>query len=177
MDIANRQLHRTTSNTRSRRLSQRVSQRSISQRTSQRNLGQRISQRSFQTSALDVSAPSNRMSHNLEHKDLTAHLRQARMSTVSKKEDRVKDIIAEEDQSKRVSNMTTYSLPPEFVDNALSPMNPTNRRKTKVVCKSNQDTLQMANQIVVTGAITVPPSEDDSDDDGIACLCFTCARI
>jgi len=74
----------------------------------------------------------------------------------------------------RKSTATTYSLPADF---ANSPMNTTDKKKTAIVCKTNEKTLQMATQMIDSGKAKLREEESDSDsDDGIECFCFTCAR-
>jgi hypothetical protein len=119
-----------------------------------RNMGyepRRISRMSNKNSALDIMSeePAPRVSQN----DLATQLRQNRISRMSNMHtpDRISKISAM-GEPKKISTATAYSLPSDFVSNALnSPMNATDRRKTNTINQTNDKTLQMANELIQRG--------------------------
>jgi hypothetical protein len=71
------------------------------------------------------------------------------------------------------SSATTYSLPGNFVDNRNSAMGDVDRRKTSIVCQTNEATLRMANELLEKGKIN-PKSDAQSEDGGFECCCIVC---
>jgi len=155
----------------------------ISMRTSHRSMKRQSSLMSF-NEQIENKTLENRPSH----KDLTTQLRSeariSRSSRTSRMSGRtpiapgpIMEALPEEytEGSTRYSKMTTYSLPNDFVTNDNLPMNEVNRRKTNIVCKTNEETIKMANRLVENGALTMTV-DYDSDDESTRCLCCYCSK-
>jgi len=72
----------------------------------------------------------------------------------------------------RWSKLTTYSLPSNFVNNNFSPMGEIDRRKTSIVCQTNEATLKMADELLKKGKIK--PPKESTEEDGCECFCLVC---
>jgi len=161
-------------------VTQRYSQRSmvsvhrVSSRMSQRSynpmlgIGQRNSAMAMHGGPMAVlnELPETLPSGRVSNRDLTAHIRAQ------------KGLAEPENPIRRTSSMTTnmYSLPEGFAGNDKSAMNKINRQKTQIVCKTNAQTLQMANTLAEKGTLEMADREVDSDDE-FRCLCFYCHKV
>lgn len=123
---------------------------------------------------------SNRMSNRIDsrmsrmtsksriHRNTKMQLNGPR-STSPGEPDKTRSILGPEDN--RWSKLTSYSLPSDFVNNNYSAMDRVDRRKTSIVCKTNETTLQMATELLQKGKIK-PPKEDNSTHKERECLCL-----
>jgi len=192
LNIVQKQLKRQSSNTSfGSILSNRNSIRSLARVSSR--VSNRVSAHKLPGTIPMARGPSysniNNMEHRISTRDLTAHIKNnilnqpnnrpsnVRMSVMSRHPD-LKTITERTltdtvpDEERRTSSATTYSLPNNFVTNDLLPMNEIDRQKQDIVCKTNKETLEMANQLLQKGNLKdIPQNSDSDDDEGCGCYC------
>jgi len=162
-----------------RKVSQHSNQHILMNQTSNRSC---ISRRSRYSNRSRISKKSNVSNHNITGYDLTEQLRKHRsnISNVSRNSARVNktqeltnELGPEIAETKRWSKMTTYSLPSNFAANNYSAMNESDRQRTSIVCKTNDQTLQMATELLQKGKI-IPKENEDSEKRQFNCCMFVC---
>lgn len=169
---------------------ERAAQRMVSQHSNQHILMTQtsnkscMSRRSKYSNRSRISRKSNVSNHNITNNDLTEQLKRHRsnISNASRNSTRknwtqdlpstTKELGTELGENKRWSKMTTYSLPSNFAANNYSAMNESDRQRTSIVCKTNDQTLQMATELLQKGKII--PKEEDNREKQFSCCIFVC---